>query len=200
MDVDVDVTKPPAPAAPPAPQHARSVPPWQVLAALGLVLVALVVAIVLAKNKQSEPAIANAPLPVSDGVGQPGADTPSCKALMPALPDKLAGAARRTLDGAVKAVAAWGEPAVVLRCGIESPQELTCSAALFQINGVSWLQLTEAGLDSTTYIAADRSVRIAVTVPTGSGSGGIGQLSDVVAATLPVRAPCSAGVLLPTDQ
>lgn len=170
------------------------------VAALGLVLVALAVAIVLAKNKLAEPAIANPPLPVSDGVGQPGADTPACKALMPALPDKLAGASRRTLEGAVDAVAAWGDPAVILRCGIDSPQELTCSAALVQVNGVSWLQLTEDGLDSTTYIAADRSVRIAVTVPTGSGTGAIGQLSDVVAAKLPVRAPCSAGVLLPTDS
>ena len=193
------MTEPSAPAAPPTPQPARSRPPWQVLAALGLVLVALVVAVVLARNKLSEPAIANPPLPVSDGVGQPGANTPACTSLMSALPDTVAGTSRRTLEGAVNAVAAWGDPAVILRCGIDSPQELTCSAALVQVNGVSWLQLTDAGLDSTTYIAADRSVRIAVTVPTGSGSGAIGQLSQIVAATLPVRAPCSAGVLLPTD-
>lgn len=193
------MTDPAAPAAARMQQDARSRPPWQVLAALGLVLVALVVAVVLARHKQSDPAIANAPLPVSDGVGQPGADTASCQALMPALPDRLAGAARRTLQGQVAAVAAWGDPAVVLRCGIESPQELTCSAALVQVNGVSWLQLSEAGLDSSTYIAADRAVRIAVTVPTNSGTGAIGEISTVVGAKLPARAPCKDGVLLPTD-
>lgn len=193
------MTDPAAPAVVPTKQHARGGPPWQVLTALALVVVALVVAIALARHKQSDPALANAPLPVSDGVGQPGADTATCRALMPALPDELAGAARRTLQGQVTAVAAWGDPAVILRCGIESPEELTCSAALIQVNGVSWLQLTQAGLDSTTYIAADRSVRIAVTVPTNSGSGAIGGISTVVAAKLPIRPPCSSGVLLPTD-
>ena len=177
----------------------RRTPPWQVLAALGLVLVALVVAVVLAKHKQANPVAINAPLPISDGVGQPGAGTAACSALMPALPETLSGAARRSLQGQVTAVAAWGDPATILRCGIDSPQELTCSAALVQINGVSWLELTEPGLDSTTYLAADRSVRIAVTLPTGTGTGAIGQLSDVIAATLPVRQPCRAGVLLPTD-
>ena len=179
---------------------ARNRPPWQVLAALGLVVVAIALAVVLARHRQSDPAVANAPLPVSDGVGQPGADTAACKALLPKLPAELAGSGRRAIQGATDAVAAWGDPAVVLRCGIESPQELTCSAALVQVNGVSWLQLTEAGLDSTTYIAVDRSVRIAVTVPVNSGTGAIGQISTVVAATLPHREPCRAGVLLPTDS
>jgi hypothetical protein len=189
---DLEVTEQPAATG-------RRTPPWQVLAALGLVVVALVVAVVLARHRQANPVAINAPLPISDGVGQPGAGTAACKALMPALPATLSGAARRTLQGQVTAVAAWGDPPTILRCGIDSPQELTCSAALVQINGVSWLELTEPGLDSTTYIAADRSVRIAVTLPTGTGTGGIGLLSDVVAATLPVRAPCRAGVLLPTD-
>lgn len=178
----------------------RDRPPWQVLTALAVVVAAIVVALVLAKNRQSDPVVANAPLPVSDGVGQPGADTAACKALMPALPTELAGLSRRTLEGDSSAVAAWGDPAVILRCGIESPQELTCSAGLVQVNGVSWLQLSQAGVDSTTYIAADRSVRIAVTAPTSSGSGPIGAISTVVAATLPVRAPCKAGQLLPTDS
>lgn len=187
-----DVTEHPA-------STTRHAPPWQVLAALGLVVVALVVAVVLAKHKQANPVAINAPLPISDGVGQPGADTAACKALMPVLPQTVDDLPRRTLEGQVTAVAAWGDPAVILRCGIDSPQELTCSAALVQINGVSWLQLTEAGLDTTTYLAADRSVRIAVTLPTATGTGAIGRLSEVIAATLPVRAPCRAGVLLPTD-
>lgn len=178
---------------------ARDRPPWQVLTALVVVLVAIVVAIVLAKRKLADPAVANAPLPVAT-VGQPGAETAACKALMPALPAQLAALAHRPIEGGGTSIAAWGDPAVILRCGIETPQELDCSAALVRINSVYWLQLTENGLDSTTYIAADRSVRIAVTLPTGSGTGPITQLSDVVGSTLPGRAPCKAGVLLPTDS
>ena len=184
-------------AAPTAP--ARNGPPWQVLAALGLVLVALVVAVVVAKDKQAHPVAINAPLPVAT-VGQPGAGTAACKALMPALPDQLAKAARRSLEGGGGAIAAWGDPAVILRCGIESPEQLTCSAYLVRVQGVYWLQLSDNGMDSTTYIAADRSVRIAVTLPSGSGSAAIGQLSDVVAARLPAREPCKGGTLLPTDS
>ncbi len=53
---------------------------------------------------------------------------------MSALPDGLAGAARRTLKGGT-AVAAWGDPAVILRCGIETPEELTCSANITTVQG-----------------------------------------------------------------
>ena len=118
---------------------------------------------------------------------------------MAVLPATLAAAGRRQVEGGGSGVAAWGDPAVILRCGIESPEDLTCSSGLVQVDGVSWLQLNQAGFDSTTYIAADRSVRIALTVPNGSGTGAIGQISEAVAASLEVRAPCRDGVLLPTD-
>ena len=204
----MDVTEPSAPAV--VPQQARNRPPWQVLAALVLILGTLVVAVVLAKHKQANPVAANAPLPIAT-VGQPGADTAACRALMPALPATLAGAARRTLEGGGSSIAAWGDSPVILRCGLESPQELTCSAGLTQVDGVSWLQLTEPGLGSTTYLAADRSVRVAVTVPDDFGSGGqtahqaarlaaVQQISDAVMATLPHREPCRNGTLLPTDS
>ncbi len=175
---------------------ARAVP-WQVAAALTIVVLAIAVAGVLGVRTKAAPLVSG-PLPVAT-VGQPGADTAACRKLMPTLPERLAGTARRTLEGATDAVAAWGDPPVILRCGLETPQDLNCSSALTQVNGVSWLQLTTAGLGETTYIAADRQVRVAVTVPAGAGTGSIQQLSDVVAATLPFRQPCRDGVLVPTD-
>ena len=169
---------------------------WPVIAALTVVVVAI--AAVLGVIQKNHPVTAAGPLPIAS-FDQPGVNSAACRALMPRLPQQLAGENRRTLEGATDGIAAWGDPATILRCGLETPGELTCSSALTQVNGVAWLQLPDSGLAETTYVAADRSVRIAVTIPDGSGTGEIQQLSDVVAAALPVRAPCSNGVLLPTD-
>jgi Protein of unknown function (DUF3515) len=171
---------------------------WQVVAALVVVVLAIAVAVTLGLVNRANPVVDSGPLPVAT-VGQPGADSAACMTLMPRLPAELAGSKTRAIEGGGDGIAAWGDPAVILRCGLETPEELTCSSALTQVDGVSWLQLAGDGLPETTYIAADRSVRIAVTVPAGSGTGPIQQISDVVSAALPVRAPCSSGVLLPTD-
>ncbi len=186
------------PVGDPEPEESRF-GSWQVVAALIVVVLAIGTAVTLGVIHQNSPVVDNSPLPIALGVGQPGADSAACKAVMPALPQKLAGENRRTLEGATDAVAAWGDPPIILRCGLETPEELTCSSAITRVNGVYWLQLSETGLDQTTYIAADRTVRIAVTIPDGSGTGPIQQISDVVSATLPVRPPCRNGVLLPTD-
>ncbi len=172
--------------------------PWQVTAALAVVVIAIGVAVALGLVNKANPVIDSGPLPVAT-VGQPGADSAACKALMPRLPAVLAGSPRRIIDGGGDGVAAWGDPAIILRCGLETPEDLTCSSALIQVDGVSWLQITTPGLGSSTYIAADRPVRVAMTVPDGTGTGPIQQISAVVTATLKVRPPCVDGVLLPTQ-
>lgn len=172
---------------------------WQVIAALVVVVLGIGVVAILGHINKSNPVISTGPLPIVE-VGQPDAATASCHKLMPALPQRLANAPRRTLEGQTVGVAAWGDPAVILRCGLETPAELVCSSALVQVGDVSWLQLPSEGLGDTTYLAADRSVRIAVTVPDGSGTGPIQQISEVVNANLPVRPPCSDGLLLPTGS
>lgn len=123
---------------------------------------------------------------------------------MTALPADLSGAQRRHVVGSPPGTAAWGDPPWILRCGLPTPAELTCSSALTQVStpngepGVQWWQNGEGG--QTTYLAVDRGVRIALTVPDGSGSGAIQQLSAVISGVLPARAVCSGGALLPTDD
>ena len=168
------------------------------MAALAVVITAIAVAIVLGLAKKANPVVNSGPLAMAR-IAQPGADSAACKSLMSRLPARLAGSVRRTIAGSVPGVAAWGDPPIVLRCGLETPEELTCSSALTQVNGVSWLQLTAAGLGESTYLAADRSVRIAITVSDSAGTGPIQQISDVVSAALPVRPPCIDGVLAPTE-
>ena len=188
-------------------------------AAIALPLIAIVVVVVLAGRIGSEPATdPTAPLALGE-VDAPGSATPACAQLMADLPTVLGGLDRRELvgspaasgtessDGAQAggtsdlqpgAVAAWGDPPVVLRCGIPTPAELTCSAPVQVVDGVTWLPLTGQG--ATTYLVVDRSVRVALTVPDSVTSTGPWQeLSKTIARALPPRAICAAGVPIPAD-
>ncbi len=176
---------------------AERTPRWRIVAALTLPLVAVLAIVVGARLAASSAPGPAGPLAVP-GTDQPGAASASCKDLMSALPDTLAGAQRRTLVVPVEGVAAWGDPAVILRCGVPTPAELTCSAALQGVDTVDWLQLQGSG--ETTYLAADRPVRVAITLPDGSGTAAIQELSRVVAGTVTERPVCENGTLLPTVE
>ncbi len=103
-----------------------------------------------------------------------------------------------TSDLQAGSVAAWGDPPVVLRCGIPTPAELTCSAPVQVVDGVTWLPLTGQG--ATSYLVVDRSVRIALTVPdTITSTGPWQEMSKIVARALPPRAICANGVPVPAD-
>lgn len=171
-------------------------------AAVVVSLVAVVGVIVAANIVRSQPDTSvEDPLPLA-GLDAPGASTPACTALTAALPNELGGLPRRTIeqadDPSLTGVAAWGEPAVVLRCGVPTPAELTCTAAVQEVDGVAWLPLSIGG--DTTYLAVDRSVRIALTVPrTVTSTGPWQEASTIVAATLPQRDICLGGVPQPAD-
>ncbi len=175
-------------------------PRWRLVAAITLPVLAIVVVIVLGSVINSSPvSSADDPLPVS-AVDAPGAADPACAALTAALPDRLSGLPRRVLvqgdEPQLAGVAAWGEPAVIVRCGLPTPQELTCSASIQQVDRVAWLPLPGSG--ATTYLAVDRSVRVALTIPDSETSTGPWQeLSKIIAGTLPARPICANGVPVP---
>ncbi|WP_051266857.1 DUF3515 domain-containing protein [Nakamurella lactea] len=175
-----------------------------VLSFVIVVVVAVIVGGVIWSH--SQPAGDTGPVAVG-AAPAPGAGGKNCTALMTALPAQLAGSARREVIGSPTGVAAWGDPAITLRCGLPTPQELTCSAGLVQLSnangqpGVLWLQQSEGG--QTTYLAADRPVRIAVTLPDNAGTGPIQELSSVISGVLPSTADaqghiCTDGTLHPT--
>jgi hypothetical protein len=171
------------------------------IAAIALPVAVIVGVVVLAAVVNSRPlADVTDPLPVS-AVDAPGAADPSCTSLMSALPDPLGQLPRRQLDQgsdpSLAGVAAWGEPAVILRCGLPTPQELTCSAPIQVVNGVAWLPLSGSG--AITYLAVDRPVRVALTVPDGASTGPWQEMSTIIAATLTERPICVDGVPVPPD-
>jgi hypothetical protein len=176
-------------------------PTWRLATAIAVPVAAIIGVIVLAAVVNSQPVTDVAdPLPVSS-VDAPGAGMAACTSLLAALPDPLGGLPRRQLvqgdDPLLAGVAAWGEPAVILRCGVPTPQELTCSSPVQVVDGVAWLPIPGSG--GITYLAVDRPVRVALTVPDGTSTGPWQELSKIIGGTLTERPICTDGVPVPPD-
>jgi hypothetical protein len=69
-------------------------------------------------------------------------DEARCAALVAALPKKLADLDRRRVAPAAALGAAWGDPAVVLTCGVDD--KLPKAAACQEVEGVGWYAPEEA--------------------------------------------------------
>ncbi|RKN38815.1 DUF3515 domain-containing protein [Streptomyces hoynatensis] len=99
-----------------------------------------------------------------------GAAAEACRALAGALPDRVADRGRAELDEDSPYVAAWGDPAIVLRCGVPRPERLTPGSETYDpasdavaVNDVSWL--LEEQSDGIRFTTTERRVFVEVTVP-----------------------------------
>jgi CBS domain-containing protein len=96
----------------------------------------------------------------------------SCLALHEALPAKVMDGARRKVSTESASTAAWGDPAIVLRCGVERPPSLRVvdpdkvgsePVDSVEVNGVVWaFAKFDGGVRFTTVY---RRVRVEMTVP-----------------------------------
>jgi hypothetical protein len=118
----------------------------------------------------------------------PDASAPACTALLGRLPTRVADQKRGTAPAA--GAAGWGDPAIVLRCGLppSAPTTIPCTA----VNGVDWLfEDSSSGLRLTSY---GRRPAVEVTVPARYGRDlALAALVDLTAAVspLPVERRCS---------
>jgi hypothetical protein len=111
----------------------------------------------------------------------------ACAKVIDALPVELDGLVPRKVF--TERAVAWGNPPVVLRCGVNRPAELRpgSAALLFDIAGprggsVEWLP--NALKDPTTFTTVDRAVYIEVSKPLSVQSP-LASLSDAIASVLP---------------
>ena len=164
--------------------------------AIGLSVLLAVVVATMALLTRDEPAPpmserTDGPLALP-AVPAPAADSAECRALLTSLPGVLASAGdrldRRPLATPQPAgAAAWGggQHPVVLRCGLERPAELTRTAALLDVSGVRWLRITGSG--TSTWVAVDRPVYVAITFADDAGTGPLQDISAAITATLPAQ-------------
>jgi len=90
-------------------------------------------------------------------------DQARCVALVAALPQELAGQDRRAVSPSAALGAGWGDPAIVLTCGVDDP--IPAAAVCARADGVGWyipdaaandqsvdLELTTMGLRPAVHV------------------------------------------------
>lgn len=158
-------------------------------------VIGVIVAAFLAGQMPVRQPVALGPVP------SPGATSPECAAVLPALPGDLGDYETAELaTPAPPGVQAWrhhdgGDP-VVLRCGLDRPLEFNRAAPLQVVNRVQWFEVSgkDLGLAASTWFAVDRGVYIALTVPDGSGPTPLQAVSDAIVAAL-IEKPLDPGPL-----
>jgi hypothetical protein len=92
----------------------------------------------------------------------------TCTSLVDALPSTVDGAGQRTVEPSGAPAAAWGDPAIVLRCGVAMPDEFDDFATCQETNGVGWFipeeQMTGAA-EEITMTTIGRVVNVEVVLP-----------------------------------
>lgn len=108
----------------------------------------------------------------------PMAADPACARVVEGLPEDLAGVIRQPIPAEAEgSAAAWGNPAIVARCGVNPPPPST--DACLAVDDVDWVvQELSDGAAFTTY---GRSPALEVLVPAtyGQGASVVAQLGDV---------------------
>jgi len=126
-------------------------------------------------------------LPVKVPPVTPEADA-SCPALMKTLPLELSGQQSRRVKSDTPFAYAWGDPPVVLVCGVDRPAGYVVGASAIQINGVQFYVDTDDP-DTTVWTTVDRPVYVQISLPSSVDSAPVTALTPQIAQALPYRDP-----------
>jgi len=88
------------------------------------------------------------------------ASDPACTALARRLPATVQGNARVATSSDSPAVAAWGDPAVIWRCGVAPPGPTTDEC--IEVDGVDWVRHPLSDGQSFTTFGRDPAVQVLV--------------------------------------
>ncbi|MFC0041259.1 DUF3515 domain-containing protein [Actinomadura rayongensis] len=120
------------------------------------------------------------PVPAADAT-----TTRLCEGLR--LPERVHGEKLRGTSPASPLTAAWGSPAIALRCGVPLPAGLRPTSQLQDINGLSWFGVPADR--PVTWTAVGRQAYVEVTVPPKYAPPGdvLIELGEAIAATIPAK-------------
>jgi len=126
-------------------------------------------------------------LPVEVPPVTPEADA-SCPALMQTLPLELTGKQSRQVKSDTPFAYAWGDPPIVLICGVDRPAGYVTGAAAIQINGVQfYVDTTDP--DTTVWTTVDRPVYVQISLPSSVDSAPVTALTPQISQALPYQDP-----------
>ena len=86
-----------------------------------------------------------------------------CAAFIGALPEVVDDAVRRDVEPPQAGVAAWGQPPIIARCGVDEPPGLDPTSAVLDLSGVEWR--SAAGEGGTFFYLDGRAVVVEVAIP-----------------------------------
>jgi hypothetical protein len=111
-----------------------------------------------------------------------------CIGMLGDLPPTVAGQPRRNVTG--KVAGAWGDPPVILRCGVEKPDGLRPNSTCHEVDGVGWL--AERQPDGWLFTTIGRKHYISLEVPSEyePAADALADVADLVARHMPVVRPC----------
>ncbi|MBC7633902.1 DUF3515 family protein [Aeromicrobium sp.] len=111
-----------------------------------------------------------------------------CKALFADGPQKVAGQDQVFVHD--ENASAWGDPAIVLRCGVDKPDGLTPSSQCNTVRGIDWLADTTA--DGYLFTTIGRKFFVSVEVPKeyAPEADALADVADAVAKHDPSIKPC----------
>ena len=159
-----------------------------------VVILALVFGLLSGLGTSTSPPASPAVLPALTLAAPPSSTATAgpCTTLLSTLPTALDALAPRVVHPTPDSlfVVAWGDPPVVLRCGVDRPAALvpSSSALLLIVDGVAFLpQQTSA---TTVFVAVDRAAYVEVTVPKSYAQPPLAALADAIAKAMkPVCLP-----------
>jgi hypothetical protein len=110
----------------------------------------------------------------------PGAKgTELCRKLDSLLPSEVDGLERRDPEPASALTAGWGDPAIILRCGVERPAEMDDPEADgVEVDGVGWL-LQKQKDGSFRFTTTLRKAYVEVSIPKDRTADGMAPLVDL---------------------
>ncbi|MEU0028298.1 DUF3515 domain-containing protein [Streptomyces sp. NPDC006335] len=116
----------------------------------------------------------------SAAVPSPGAGvTKLCRELDRVLPSEVDDQDRRDPEPVSALTAGWGDPAIILRCGVERPSEMDDPEADgVEVNGVGWL-LQKQDDGSFRFTTTLRKAYVEVTIPKDRTADGMAPLVDL---------------------
>lgn len=84
-----------------------------------------------------------------------------CTGLFNDLPKEVDGQSHRRVEDDI--AAAWGDPAIILRCGVEEPEDLQPSSRCDEVENIGWL--AEETEDGHLFTTIGREFYVSVEVP-----------------------------------
>ncbi|MET9021159.1 DUF3515 domain-containing protein [Actinopolymorpha sp. NPDC004070] len=114
----------------------------------------------------------------------------ACRRLFTALPTKVLGESARVVQPSSGNAAAWGDPPILLRCGVDRPAKLRAASECLVIDGVGWF--SERATRGYIFTTVGRDAYVEVSVPTAyqPPSNALVDVAEAVRKAVPARKSC----------